>query len=545
MGLLDDLVTAFVDAIDAIPEALDLIGDELGQLGDFLDIDFSEFAQAIESSEDPTEDLAVILNTLDVSGDAGDVLVDTVEEFLLVPLEEEGQLNPDNVEGALDELEGNAAAVTAAIIGLTLSIETISAGQIDEVPSEIFQSLAGLGFQDVVGREVDARLQEGVDPALKQKVHREIRSKQINFQDFADANVRSKRFGGNVETIDGDLPDDLLDLLHPQDTGYLADPDTYGIYPDQTEILEVVGLGVSEPEEIIEEPIQYGIPVPLRPVEALNDLQGFPEDVKTIYRAVIDALPRTENLIQDYARLAEFNFRLREKVQDDALTPVQARKLIEPELRDVIQDAMPADRYREQDRDAEEVVDILSDELERNFKLLGDLPPDPPSQSQLESWYQKGVISGQEFARLYDKFGSRPQDFLKYAVESAVDAGWERIQRQYALGRISGSDAERRLQDIGYTAQEAQRILAGGNGNDIANQRLQGQDQSAQIEPSALINIGQARQQALRLSGVENVAQVAELDVSQLTQLTGMTDAEARQTLTQATQAVAAAGGGG
>jgi hypothetical protein len=542
MGLLDDLVTAFVDAIDAIPEALGLIGDELGQLGDFLDIDFSEFAQAIESSEDPTEDLAVILNTLDVSGDAGDVLVDTVEEFLLVPLEEEGQLTPDNVEGALDELEGNAAAVTAAIIGLTLSIETLSAGQIDEVPSEIFQSLAGLGFQDVVGREVDARLQEGVDPALKQKVHRETRSKQVNFQDFADANVRSKRFGGNVETIDGDLPDGLLNLLHPQDTGYLSDPDTYGIYPDQTEILELVGLGVSEPEEIIEEPIQYGIPVPLRPVEALNDLQGFPEDVKTIYRAVIDALPRTENLIQDYARLAEFNFRLREKVQDDALTPVQARKLIEPELRDVIQDAMPQDRYREKDRDAEEVVDILAGELERNFKLLSDLPADPPSQSQLESWYQKGVISGQEFARLYDEYGSRPQDFLKYAVESAVDAGWERIQRQYALNRISASDAERRLQDIGYTAQEAQRILAGGNGNDIANQRLQGQDQTAQIEPAALINVGQSRQQSLRLSGIESVGQVAQLDVEQLTALTGMTDQEARETLTQASQAVAAAG---
>lgn len=513
MGLIDDFVQSIV------------------RLADFFDADPREIDRAQESAEDPTEQLAIIINTIDPVGEIGDLFVDIIEEFILVPLEEEGEITPDNVEGITDELEGNAAAIAAGVISLSLAIETTTAGQVDEVTGQIFQAITGLGVVDVTGREIDARLQEGIDPALKQKVHRESRSKQADFQDFADANVRSKRYGGQIPTLSSDIPDEVKELLHPDDFGWLADPDTYGTVPAQNELFELVSLGVSEPEEIIEEPIQYGIPVPLRPVEALNDLQGFPEDVKSIYRSVIEALPRTENLIQDYARLAEFNFRLREKVQSGALTPVQARKLIEPELRDVIQDALPADRYREEDRDAEETVDILADELERNFKLLGDLPPEPPTNSQLESWFQKGVISGQTYADLYDKFGSRSTDFAKYITEAAVDAGWERIQQQHALGRISTSDAVTRLQLIGYNQAEAERILAGGNGNDVWKQRLQGEENVGSVPPSALPNIGDSRQAALRLANVTTVAEVAQLSPDELVSLTGVSDQEATEAL--------------
>lgn len=513
MGLIDDIVNAFVDLIE------------------FFDFNVGEISRSFERAEDPTEALALVLQTVQPVDEVGDILVDLSEEFVLAPITEEGELTPENVESVQDEIEGNAAAITAGILAVTLSIETLTGGQVDEIPSEIFQAVTALGFTDVAGREIDARLQEGIDPALKQKIHREARSKQADFQDFADANVRSKRYGGQIPTLSSDIPDEVKELLHPDDFGWLADPDTYGTVPAQNELFELVSLGVSEPEEIIEEPIQYGIPVPLRPVEALNDLQGFPEDVKSIYRSVIEALPRTENLIQDYARLAEFNFRLREKVQSGALTPVQARKLIEPELRDVIQDALPADRYREEDRDAEETVDILADELERNFKLLGDLPPEPPTNSQLESWFQKGVISGQTYADLYDKFGSRSTDFAKYITEAAVDAGWERIQQQHALGRISTSDAVTRLQLIGYNQAEAERILAGGNGNDVWKQRLQGEENVGSVPPSALPNIGDSRQAALRLANVTTVAEVAQLSPDELVSLTGVSDQEATEAL--------------
>jgi len=295
---------------------------------------------------------------------------------------------------------------------------------------------------------------------------------------------------------------------------------------------------VSEPEEIIEEPIQYGIPVPLRPVEALNDMQGFPEDVKSIYREVIDQLPKTENLMQDYARLTEFNFRLREKVGQGALTPTQARGLIEPELRDIIQNALPDDRYRDEDRTADEVVDILAGELERNFKLLNDLPSDPPSQSDIEAWFQKGVIGSQQFFELYDAYAGQIDKFGLYYTESAVDKGWEAVQKQYALERIGTSEARSQLQAIGFTNQEIQRILAGGNGDDIVQQRLQDGEDTTAVPPGALVNIGEAREAALSTVGVETVAEVAQLSVENLVQSTGMPDDEALQTIEQAKAAV-------
>jgi hypothetical protein len=169
--------------------------------------------------------------------------------------------------------------------------------------------------------------------------------------------------------------------------------------------------------------------------------------------------------------------------------------------------------------------------LERNFKLLGDLPPEPPTNSQLESWFQKGVISGQTYADLYDKFGSRSTDFAKYITEAAVDAGWERIQQQHALGRISTSDAVTRLQLIGYNQAEAERILAGGNGNDVWKQRLQGEENVGSVPPSALPNIGDSRQAALRLANVTTVAEVAQLSPDELVSLTGVSDTEATEAL--------------
>lgn len=165
--------------------------------------------------------------------------------------------------------------------------------------------------------------------------------------------------------------------------------------------------------------------------------------------------------------------------------------------------------------------------MERNFKLLGDLPEDPPSNSQLESWFQKGVISLEAYGSLYDQFGSRPTDFRRYVIEASTDAGWERIQEQHALGRIGTADALSRLQFIGYTQSEAQDILAGANGNDIWKQRLQGEENVGGVPPSALPGIGDSRQAALRLAEVETVAEVAELSTDELAGLTGLTDQEA------------------
>jgi hypothetical protein len=517
MTVVDDLVNA------------------LFNFGDFIDFDPVELANALESAQDPTEALAAILNTLDPAGDAADALVDIAEEFILVPLEEEGRITPDNVEGIQDEIEGNSAAVIAGVIALTLFIESSTAGQFEELPQEIFQAVAALGFDDVTGREIEARLQNGIDPALKQKVHRESRSKQADFKDFTEANLRTKSFGGNVDTLSGDIPADYVDLFHPNDFGYLADPDTYGTVPEQTAVFETVGLDATEPEELIEEPVQYGIPVPLRAIEQITHVAGLPEDAKSVYTAVIEALPRTENLLQDYVRLTEFNFRLRESVQAGTITAEQARNLIEPELREIIKDAVPEDRLRPQDRSAAEVVDILADELQRNFELLQSLPPDPPTQGDIEAWFEKGVITSQQFQNLYGRFGSSQEAFGFYLQEAAIDAGADSVQEQFVLGRLSAPEARLRLRLIGFNDGEISEILSGADPSTIVSDRLTESGEADALPVSLASGVGDARSAQLNAVGVESLGQLSQLDVEELTSIVGVSDEQAQDIIDSAT----------
>jgi len=538
MGILDDLTNEFIE------------------LADFLDLNPEQIANTLESAEDPTEALAALLDAAPLGEQAADILVDLAEEFILNPIAEQGQITPENVEGIQDELEGNATAVIFGFIALTLAIESGTAGQVDEVPGEVLQAVAAIGFEDVTGREIDARLQEGIDPALKQKVHRESRSKQADFQDYVEANLALRKSGIDIDTLDGlgrdvvgasdgsptsgdltgeiVLADDLPDYLNPEDFGWLPDPDTYGTVPNQTSVFELASLNVTEPEELIEEPIQYGIPVPKLPVEQANEIRGIPRDAASIYEQVIEELPKTENLLRDYVRLTEFLFRLREKVEAGAIQPQQARQLVEPELRDLIVDAIPPERLREEDRTADEVVDILADEIERNFELLNSLPPDPPSQAQLEAWYRKGVIESQRFADLYELFGEAPEDLDKYLTEEAIDQGWEDIQRQAVLGRISDTEARFRLQLIGYSGQEAGQIIEGADGDAIVQEKIQQRAGRGELSLQIATEIGPVRASQLRAVGIDSLNDMVNAGVGRLTEVTGMSDTEAETAINSA-----------
>jgi len=228
-----------------------------------------------------------------------EALYNSSEEQVLVPLKEEEVLTPENVEGPLSEFEGGIAGLAISLNLLVAAIDSIPGLDIDAGTEQIAKILSFDGADGLIGREIDATLQEGVDPALKQKVHVAHRSKQADFQDFVEANLRQKATDPDIDPRDEPVGEGIRDLLHPNDLGFLAEPEEYGTRPGQEGLYELDALKVNEPEEIIEEPIQYGIPVPLRPVEQITALAGQPEDVKEIYRQVIDQLPKSENLIQD------------------------------------------------------------------------------------------------------------------------------------------------------------------------------------------------------------------------------------------------------
>jgi len=530
-NLVDGLVSGFFDIVDV---AFDLLDAATISLSDIEDID-KEDAQTSQLAGQFLEELQPL-------DEATGYSVDALEEFIITPLQQgeataQGgvELTPDNVEGQLDDVEGNASTLLLTIIGLALGIEVVTAGAVSEVPTELVAAVTTVGFDDVTGREIDARLNEGVDPALKQKAHREHRSKQADFQDYIEASLRQKGtdFDQNVRT--DPVGDNMRSLLHPDDLGYSSDLETYGTRPGQDALFELDGLAVSEPEEIIEEPIQYGIPVPKRPVEQLGELQGFPEDVKEIYLSVIEKLPQNENLLQDYVRLTEFNFRLREKVQAGVLTPEDARDLIKPELEDLIDNAIPEDRLRDgEDRTAQETVNQLADELLANFQLLQSLPSDPPTDGDIQSFYRKGIINTQQFEDLQKEFGRGNGRVQQYVEEQLIDKGAESIRRQATLGRITEGEATTQLERIGFSGSEADAILDGSNPDDIVSNRVQDRAARDTFPVELAANIGDVRGRQLRIAGIETLQDLQNAEVTEVTAITDVNDNAADEAINSA-----------
>lgn len=507
--LVDGLIEAFIDFVE------------------FFDFNPFELAEAAENVDDPAEAIAIILEVVQPADEAAAIAVDLAEEFILAPPQAEGQLTPGNVEGVVDELEGNGFALLFGVIAVNAFVEAGSVGQLEELPDEIFQAVAALGINDVTGREIDARLQEGIDPALKQKVHRDHRSKQADFKDYVEGNLALRSADADFEPRAGLGNDDLPDYFNPADLGWLPDPDTYGTIPAQTELFELDALEVSEPEELIEEPVQYGIPVPKLAIEQVTELRGIPKDAADVYLEVIEQLPKTENLIRDYVRLEEYIFRLREKIQEGTIPPEQAVAQVEPQLRDIIENAIPEGRLREQDRTAEEVVDLLVAELQKNFELLEGLPARPPSPGDIQAWFEKGVIDSRQFLNLHQQFGQLEEAFGFYFEESSIDKGAEDIQRQFFLDRISGSEAELQLTTIGFSEGEAAQILSGRSPDAVFQQRVGEATGTGGVPVDTLPGIGPARSAALAQVGIETVSDMADAAVDTITTVTRLTDEQA------------------
>jgi len=528
---VDGIISGFFDIVDFFDTRAD---ETVRNVSEIIDI--------IAADLNPSQLIGGLLEELQPIDEGAGFAVDVLEEFIITPLIQgpgtpagETVLTPGNVEGKLDDAEGNATALLGTLLGVALLIEERTDGEVSAIPQEVVGAVAAIGIDDITGRELNARLNEGVDPALKQKVHSQHRSKQADFQDYIEASLRQKGTDKQQDVRTDPVGENMRSLLHPDDLGYSSDLSTYGTRPGQDALFELDGLAVSEPEEIIEEPIQYGIPVPKRPVEQLGELQGFPEDVKEIYLSVIEKLPQNENLLQDYVRLTEFNFRLREKVQAGVLPPEKARNLIKPELEDLIDNAIPEDRLRPgEDRTADETVDQLADELLANFELLQSLPSDPPTAGDIQSFYRKGVINSDEFMSLYKQFGRSNGRAGQYLREQTIDKGAETIRRQATLGRITDSEATTQLQRIGFSTSEATAILDGSNPDDIVANKVQDRAQTDALPVELAVNIGDVRGQRLRLAGIETLQDLQNVDVTEVTAVTGVNDQIAQEAINSA-----------
>jgi hypothetical protein len=514
MGLVDDLVTRLVTEA-ATSEELQ------SKLRDLDDVD---------------ETLNLTPEDINASGDriesAVGELPEELQELILEGVEPGSIEAGEDPREALQEAEGAAVNQALTGIGIAATLEASGLGQIESGQLIVTELLTFLALEDVLGTEIDATFEEGVNPALKQQIHSEYRSKQADFKDFTEAAVRSKGFGSGPEPTEGDIPEGLQDLLPEEDLDYLPDPDTYGTIPEQTSLYELVGLEAREPEELIEEPVQYGLHVPRRAIEATTNLAGMPKLEKEVFKSIPDKTPKTENIIQEYIRLTEVNFRLREAVQNGGLSPGVARQIIQPELDDLITNAVPEDLLREEDRTAEEVAEEAGDELERNFQLLASIPEDPPSVSQLQAYLEKGIIDTSAYIALYDRFGYRTAERDRTLREAVIDKGADAVVNQRRLGRIE-NDAEAFLQLalIGFDRQQSQALLSGTDPENVQEQEEASARAQAIESLSTVPNIGETRASQLFRAGVENISQLAEEDQTTVGQATDLNAQQARDVI--------------
>jgi len=458
----------------------------------------------------------------------------TLEKDVLESFEDVDLGDKDDLSKALTEASGAAAEDVAAGLVLIEVLRRTDVIELEPYEELLAQFFLASSFDDVYGRELAGFLEEGVDPAIAQKVNADARSTQADLQDFVEANLRMKGKAGRAETR-GAPPENPLDGgLSEADLGYLPDPDTYGLIGGQERLLELAGLEAREPEEIIEEPIQYGIPVPKSVVQTEADLAGMPENAKRVYTEVIDQLPKSENLIQEYTRLTEFTFRLREGVQEARFSPETAQRVIQPELLDLLEDAIPQRELQDDDRTAEQVASDAAGELGRNFELLDSIPGEPPSLGDLQSFHEKGVISSVEFNRLYDRFGGLAEFKVDYLEESIIDKGPEQIVRQEALGRITTTDAILQLTQLGFSRPEITQLLDGADPEAIITSRITGDPEDTGIPLQTVAEIGETRSAQLRLVGIENAQDVANASVEDLRAAASISVQEANEAIRSA-----------
>jgi hypothetical protein len=418
-------------------------------------------------------------------------VVDGSEEFIIQRLTREGELTPDNIEEITDDVEGNAATLLATIYGVGLAVEAGSLGQVDTQGEYLVQALAGLGVDDVTGMELEARVSEGVMPALEQDVNREHRAKKSNFQDWVEFQLRNK----------------------DSDEGWLEFRGIDGLRPDQQEHLERAALKNLEPEELIETPVEAGIIPDEETLQNQLDIAGLPEDTKDLFLEVRDNLDQTTRIYEERTVAEELVTQLDDAVRAGEITAAEAGELVPGEIEEA------------------------RDSLIARWRFLEELPQQSPSESDIIQMLTGGYRSLSETReRLERGFldTEKYEDLLRDEVRKDLDGD---LQEAVALGIMSEGRFSDLAEFAGLDDQAIEQLLQGRSYSDITEQRLAEETSPSERSVRTIIGIGEARGSALQASGIETVqdlANASQEDVAEAAQVSPETaqdfiDAAARR----------------
>lgn len=497
MGALDSLIKPLATILNII--------DDLNETFNNPEIDDEEFSE-------------VIAKTIEQAGPQDEVagtVVDLVEETILTDLQQEGELTPENVEAVADETEGAAAAVLFGL-GLASSVvEALSLGQIDKHSEVVTQAVAALGVEDVTGLELDARMSEGIMPALNAKVDKEHRSKFVDLPDAVEYLLRHKT--GDEGWLQGNnIPQEAYarvqsnSPVNPQNA-----VEEWGVRDDQLPILEEVALEAMEFEELIETPAELGIIVDDDTLDLVLDLAGYPEELKEFLRQVPDEIPRSNRLWQEKTAVEAVVGQLDGLVRDEELTPVEARQLLPEE------------------------AGQAKDALEDRFRNVQDLPTGSPSRSQLEGSFARGYTDVETLIERLDRLEFDVDEYDGVVKSTILDELDGDLQEAVALGLVDENTFSNLAAQVGLGEKATQALLRGESLGDITERRLKEEQDLSEAPPSVIQGIGESREQSLAFEGIETLAELADADVETVAEATQVSPETAEGWINLATQALA------
>lgn len=475
MAILDPLINGFLRFLDTMAGPVD---------------EFFGLALAQDADEEQRREIeAELLDQLSPTDELAEVLVDAAVNNITEPLRNTGFLNPENVEGVLEDTEGNAAGLLFNTAGFGLAVETGTAGLVDQSMGEITGALAGLGIDDVTGTEIEWRLEKGIGPAMEAKVAKEHRSEFVALGDAVEFGLRNKSVDSGFLRATGaeDNVVDAIGSVDPVNANNLVEE--WGIRDDNVPILEEVAIQTMEFEELIETPAELGLIIPDDILQAELDRAGYAEDLKGFLSQINDELPRSNRLWEERTSTEAAVDELETLVGSGEITPGAAVQLLPAE----VDDAKPALRER--------------------FQQLADLPNKAPTRSQIDSSFAWGLTDRATLKERYARVDVDPEKYEDVIRASILDEADGQLQEAVALGLLSENDYSTLLGQAGLDNAAIGQLLQGQSIGDITEQRLQEQADPGELSVESISGIGDSRGAGLRAAGIETVGDLAQADV--------------------------------
>ncbi len=448
MGLIADIIDGFRFGFETVIRTLI---DPLGI--------------APDPTSEPTDDDARNEAERLVDQFAGEIF-DAAEDEVIEPLAERGTLTPDNVEGAIDDAEGNAIQLALTALTSVSALEIAGGTQLETHEEMITEAMTLLALEDVLGANHQMWFEKGVAPALEARVARETRSEYVDLQDAVEQQLRNK----------------------DSDDGYLSGLGTYGIRPDQVPILEEVAINDMEFEELIETPAELGLVVPDDVLEDELDRSGYAEPTKAFLSQVNDEISRSNRVWEERTAVEPLVQELETLVADEEISA------------DVAVDLLPDE------------AEIAEDALRDRFANLQTVPAGSPTRSQIENSFAAGYT---DLATLRERLERLEYDTEEYddvvreTVLSELEGG---LQEALAMGLITEAQYGEYMDFAGINEQAQQALMAGQSFGDIVDSQLGGTAGGGSQPVAVIPGIGQSRSTALNAIGIETLADLAQAD---------------------------------